>query len=182
VRSHAVLPFLILAGCGASSTSAPSPAAPEPGLAPRPFTAEQIRDAMPEGTEMRYRLEEPGQPPVVLVMRVTAADEKTGTIASEVLAEDGTVVKPAETKTSEWTALVKHASFPAAATTVGESTVETPAGSFPSIDYVVRSTSEDGAAVVTTYRFARALPGPPVSLVREKGGVVVSRMVLLSRR
>jgi hypothetical protein len=65
---------------------------------------------------------------------------------------------------------------------VNETTVETAAGAFPSIEYVVRSQAQDGAQVVSTYSFARQLPGPPVLLVREKDGLVVSTMELLSRR
>jgi hypothetical protein len=186
VRAPLLLIAIFAAGCGASSPRPSNPstnlAPAEPGIAPRPYTAEQIRDGMPVGTELRYRLEENGQPPTIMVMKVIAADEKTGTIATQILAEDGTLMKDAGEQTSEWSALVKHASFPLDATKMTESTIETPLGLFPSVDYAVRSKSEDGVPVLTTYRFARALPGPPVSLVREKDGQVVSRMTLIARK
>src|SRR5688572_8117062 len=102
---RSVLVLLALAGCGAGPKHS-VPAAPvEPGIAPRPYTAEQIRDSMPAGTELRYRLEEQGKPPVILVMKVTAADAKAGTMVSSILAEDGSVVGEPRESTSEWTAL-----------------------------------------------------------------------------
>ncbi|HTE54448.1 MAG TPA: hypothetical protein VK698_26525 [Kofleriaceae bacterium] len=167
----------------AVSGAAPAAAAPaaEPGLAPRPFTAEQIRVAMPVGTEIRYRLEETGKPAVIVHSKVTVADAAAMTMVSRVLAEDGSVLSEEPARTTRWDDLLKHASFPADHTKRSQGKVEVPAGTFETLDYVVTE-SANGATTVTTFRFATALPGPPVSLVVEKGGAVVQRMTLLSRK
>jgi hypothetical protein len=174
--------LILLAACGGAQTQPPSappswltPA--EPGVAPRPYTLAKLRDGMPVGLELRYRIEAADKPAEIMVMRVVASDEKTGTLATQMLAEDGTLIKDLGTSAAEWATLVRHATFPEPATTVREMTVESPAGSFPGVEYVVRK--PDG---VTTYRFARDAPGPPVELIAEKDGKVTSRMTLLSRR
>ncbi len=169
------LSLLLLLGC--AHAPAPPPAA-EAGLAPRPFTADQIRAAMPVGTDVKFRVEEQGQPPGVLHWRVTAADAETMTMSVELLDNEDHLVSNEGSKTNRWDALVKHASFPADATRRGESTVTVPAGTFACLDYVVRG----AGGMVTTYRFAKELPGPPVLLVVEKDGLVVRTMTLLSRK
>jgi hypothetical protein len=157
------------------------PAAAEPGLAPRPFTAAQIRTAMPAGTEIRYRVEEQGKPAVVVHSKVTAADAASMTMVSRVLGDDGSVIAEEPARTTRWDDLLKHASFPADRTTRTRGKVDVPAGTFETIDYVVTETAS-GAKTISTFRFAPALPGPPVSLVVEKDGTVVQRMTLLSRK
>ncbi len=167
--ARAWLVVLTLAACGgAPPAAAPVPSA-EPGIAPRPFTAEQIRAAMPVGHEIRYQLEVTGAPRLDIEWRVVAADEQGVTI------EDlGT---PGKKETTSWVELMKHASFPADRTTRREGTIEVPAGRFETLEYVVRL--EDG---VKTLHFAKSLPGPPVLVVEESGGQVKLRMTLLSRK
>ena len=182
--------FLVAAACGGGAKSTAPPAAPpswlvpaEAGIAPRPFTDAQLRDGMPVGTELRYRVEEPGKPAMIMVMRVTASDEKTGTIATQMLGEDGTLAQDLGAQTTEWAELVKHATFPSDSSTVSEKAVDTPSGPIKGVEYVVRKTdTQGGAQVVTTYQFVREMPGPPVLIVEEKGGAVTSRMSLLSRK
>lgn len=151
---RALLLIGLATACAAACATAKPAGGPagEPDLAPRPFTAEQIRDGMPVGTELRYRLEETGKPTTIMVMKVTAATRA-----------------PAPSPRP-----------PRATTRVTKATVDTPAGSVPSVDYEVRSII-DGAEAVTLYRFAASLPGPPVVLTREQGGAVVSRMTLIAR-
>lgn len=170
---------------GASAAGPPETAAPagtgaaEPRLAPRPFTAEQIRKAMPAGTEIRYRIEEQGRPPVLVHSRVTAADAASMTMESRVLAEDGSLLAEEPPRTTKWVDLLEHANFPADRTVQSRGTVEVPAGKFETLDYVVTETAK---GTVSTFRFAPSLPGPPVSLEVKKDGTVVQRMVLLSRQ
>lgn len=174
MRSPLVL-ALTLAACGGAPPQPAKPAAP--AIAPRPYTAEQIRDSMPVGTEIRYRLESADAPATIMVFVVDAADATTATMTNRVLSEDGATVIAEEKSTTEWAALMEHATFPADVTTVRASSVEVPAGTFETTEYVVR---KDGA--VTTYHFAKALPGPPVSMVEEEGGKVKRSMRLLSRK
>jgi hypothetical protein len=187
---RATLLLTLLGACATSSSppapsakSAPSakpPAEEAPAIAPRPFTPEQIRAAMQPGTEIRFRVEEQGKPAVVLHWQVTAADADTMTLTARVLAPDGSLLSQEPAQASRWDELAAHASFPAARTVRSEGSVEVPAGRFDSIDYVVTET-KDGSKTVSTFRFARQLPGPPVWLTVEKDGVVVRRMVLLER-
>jgi hypothetical protein len=189
MRSATLLLPLLCACAPTSPRPAPSekPAAPaetapapDPAIAPRPFTAEQIRAAMPAGTEVRFRLEQLGKPPVVLHWQVTAADADTMTMTSRVLGEDGSVLSQEPAQASRWDELVEHATFPAARTVRSEGSVEVPAGRFATIDYVVTENSA-GSVTVSKFRFARELPGPPIWLAVETDGIVVRRMVLLER-
>ncbi len=174
MRRSAPALVAVLAACAATPH--------QPTIAPRPFTADQIRAAMPVGTVIEFRMEQPPQPPIVMHWTVTAADARSITISTRLAAEDGTLIKDAGAETTAWSDLVKHATFPADATTMTESSVTVPAGTFESIDYVVKATAKDGRPVVRTLRFAKSLPGPPVSLVEEKDGAVIMRMTLLSRK
>lgn len=182
---RAAILLVLLSACGgsppaASSAPAPAPAPAGPKLAPRPFTADQIRDAMPAGTEIRFRLEEAGKPAVIMHWKVTASDAATMTLAATILGEDGSIVAPEQSETSRWDELVEHASFPADLTVRSEGSVEVPAGTFDSIDYVVTET-KDGSTTVSTFKFARQLAGPPVLLSVDKDGTNVRRMTLIER-
>ncbi len=187
----AILLLLLLCASACASTppsssarKTPAPAAPEtpaaPAFAPRPFTADQIRDAMPAGTEIRFRLEEAGKPAVIMHWKVTAADAASMTLVTRILGEDGSLIAEEPAGTSRWDQLVEHASFPADLTVKSEGSVEVPAGTFDSIDYVVTETV-DGSRTVSTFKFARQLPGPPVLLSVDKDGVMVRRMTLVER-
>src|SRR5215813_7004991 len=104
--------LLLLCACA----HAGAPPSSEAGLAPRPFTIEQIRAAMPEGTEMRMRVEEQGKPSAVLHWRVTRSDATGLTVASELLDNEDHLVANEGSKTSRWEELLEHASFPEAKT------------------------------------------------------------------
>ncbi len=179
--------MMIAAGC-ASTTSAPVVTAPpkddapvDVAIAPRPFTAEQIRDAMPTGCQLKFRMEVAGEPTLIEQWVVTAANGTQMTMSSKSFAEDGKLVGDQGSDTSTWTQLMEHATFPAARTTVTERTVETPAGTFAAIVYEVRDTKE-GVPVVTHFHFAKTLPGPPVLLTVDAGGKRIRTMTLLERK
>lgn len=183
-----VLALLMLAASCASTTSAPVATAPskddapaDATIAPRPFTAEQIRAAMPTGQQLKFRMEVAGAPTIIEQWIVTAADATQMTMSSKSFADDGKLVEDQGSDTSTWTKLMEHATFPAAKTTVTESTVETPAGTFASIVYEVRDT-KDGVPVVTHFHFAKTLPGPPVLLTVDAGGKRIRTMTLLERK
>lgn len=185
---RAATPILVLLiSCGGSAPATPAPAAPAggentapPAIAPRPFSAEQIRAAMPAGTQMTFHMEESGKPPVVLHWRVTAADQATMTLVSTVVGINGNVIAEEPAQSTSWQELAEHSSFPAARTVRGEGSVQVPAGRFDTIDYVVTD-EKDGSKTVSTFRFAKQLPGPPVMLTVEKDGVTVRRMTLIER-
>lgn len=191
---------LLLAACGGAPPRAESPApAPAPpvttveppppettqalpdGTAPRPFSAEQIRQAMPVGHVVRLRVEAQGAEPQELRWEVTAADATRCTIASKVYDLRGALVRDEGAGTSQWTELREHAAFPAAETVITSGTIEVPAGRFETRVY--RVTSRDGSfTMVKTLHFATTLPGPPVLMTVERDGEPLMKMTLLERR
>jgi hypothetical protein len=158
--------------------AAPAPAAASEAIAPRPYTADQIRDAMPVGTDLRHRIAEAGKPAVVSHGTVVAADATTCTFASKTEAEDGSLIEDEGQHVFQWTELMEHATFPAAHTVQSEGSVDVPAGHFDTIRYVV--TEDDGS--ISTYDFPKGVPGPPVSYTVVAGGQTVFSMTLLSRK
>lgn len=192
---------LVVAACGGSPTPAPSPSPsglfapvttvepPPPettpalsdGTAPRPFTAEQIRQAMPLGHVVRVRFEAQGAEPHEQRWEVTFADATRCTIASKIYDLRGALVRDEGSGTSQWTELREHAAFPAAETVISSGTIEVPAGRFQTRVY--RVTSRDGLfTTVKTLHFATTLPGPPVLMTVERNGEQVMKMTLLERR
>src|SRR5438552_6035674 len=88
VASMRRLLFGMLIGCGGASTpptppGATLPPAPDSGvmvqqeeLAPIPYTAEQTHAGCPAGRVISFRIEMPGKPPVVHVLRfLTSTDD-----------------------------------------------------------------------------------------------------------
>jgi hypothetical protein len=128
---------------------------------------------------VRLHIDAAGQEPTEERWEFTAVDAESATIASTSLV-DGVVIAE-ETATTAWAALHQHAAFPAARTTRVASTVEVPAGTFPTWLYTVHETGEDGAAEIHRYHFATALPGPPVQYTMERDGQIVFTMTLLER-
>jgi hypothetical protein len=172
--------LLVLACAHKDAPSGPSPtetAAAAQTMARTPYTAAQIRDAMPVGTVIVYRRVEAGKDPYLNRMTVVAADDATGTIADAVVDAQGTVLSEEAPATTRWEDLRKHAEFPVAALQTSDDAVDVPAGHFDTWKYVV--TAPDGT--VTTYQFARTLPGPPVSMQVRAGDMVVFSMELVSR-
>lgn len=164
------------AALGASPSAGP-PAPTDDGTAPRPFTAEQIRDNHPDGTVVRLRMENATDPPVVMEWTFTGGTVTEATIGSKLFAADGTLLQDEGAGTSRWTELREHAAFPAAATTRTEEVVTVPAGRFECWRYHV---VKDGQT--RDYWFAKTEPGPPVQMeVHGPDGQLVQRMSLLSR-
>lgn len=198
LSSLAFIAALVLSACGSAATppaprlpvaapvtvAAPAASSTEAlpdGTAPRPFTAEQIRAAMPVGHLLRLRMEAPGAEPQEQRWEVTSADATHCTIASKVYDQSGVLARDEGAGTSLWTELRDHAAFPAAETEITSGTIEVPAGRFDTRVYKV--TSRDGVhTVVKTLHFATALPGPPVLMTVEQDGVLAMKMTLLERR
>lgn len=169
-----------LPAAATKSSDAPAETANARAHVAPPFSADELRAGIPVGTEMRFRVESAGAPTVIQHWVFTDADATGCTIASRVLAEDGTLIKDEGSGTATWAELESHAHFPAATTNRTDSSVDVPAGHFDTWMFVVRP--EDPDAPVRQYQFARELPGPPVWMEVTKGGSLVTRMVLLSRK
>jgi hypothetical protein len=182
-----VLLALLLACGPKDSPSAPAepdavaPASPPAEeMLPTPYTAEQIRDAMPVGTTLKFVTEEAGKPAVTSLWTVVAADAETGTFRFQELAPDGTPAGVAEESTFPWADLRDHALFPAAGGRRVDSEHETPAGRFRTLYYEV-TTQAEGQTTVSRYHFAVDHPGPPVWMQVEQSGEVALTMTLVAR-
>lgn len=142
-------------------------------LAPRPFTAAQIRAFHPPGTTFVHAVESRGE-----VRRtrstVVSADQEWVEFEDQALDEAGSPVgEPSRWKAS-WVELRDHATFPAQDTTITDVRHTVPAGTFECWLYVVTSDNEE-----RHFYFAKEKPGAPIAVFTWKNGEVVSRMWLL---
>lgn len=181
--------LLLLGACAAHAPQTPTAAPAQPdavvaapdALAPRPFTPEQIRAAMPLGAVLRFRMEVAGEAPVEERWEVVAANETACTLSSRLFNPDtGALVEDQGDGTSTWAELAGHASFPAADTAVSDSEADVPAGHFATRLYDVQG-QDQGQPTRSRYHFALELPGPPVLFTTEVAGTEVFRMALLER-
>lgn len=166
-----------LAACHRPDAVGDAPRVAARDLAPAPYTADQIRDAMPVGTTLTMSVEEDGRTRYV-DMRVDAADAETVTLTQ---IERTDVVTQTDTRTHTWEELRSHGAFPTAALQITEEVVTVPAGRFDVWTYTVTELGPDGAALEVKYAFAKRLPGPPVQIEVRAGGARVSTMALVSR-
>lgn len=175
---------LLLAACSAACASGPAPAAPGPVLARKPYTAEQIRDAFPDGSWFRYRVvaTSTSAPAGGADQTAYSITTFTGGTAESVTVEklnttaDGTAVGPPEKSVAEWTALRDHAAFPEERTTITEVELDHPFGKVPCWLYVVRGEGEEWR-----FYFGKELPGPPIEWEIRSGGKV-ARAVMVGRK
>ena len=173
----------LLLACGPKAAPPVSPVNPSAALAPEtlptPYTAEQIRDAMPVGTVIRLKMEVSGQPLTEQRWTVTAADAEGCTIHSEVLdAGTGALLVDEGSDASRWDELRDHAAFPAAHTTQAEGEITVPAGTFATRIYHVSAPD----APSRHFWFSPDLPGPPVQMtVLAPDGAELMRMSLIER-
>ena len=149
----------------APSTEAPAVASPASGTFPSPYTAEQLRDASKPGRTWTWRVESLGKPTVESSASFGALD-----------AEGVELVSDATTKRITWEELRRHAEFPRDAVITREETVTLPAGTYDCIVYVV---TDPTAREITSYYFAKDLPGAPVYFYSEKGGTRVLTSTLI---
>jgi hypothetical protein len=139
-----------------------------PGLAPTPFTAEEIRAGCPAGRTIRLLVEDEGAEPYERFSRFVSCDETGATI------ERGTGDGTASGRAT-WADMQAHAAFPAAATTIEPDTIEIPLGTLACQRYTVRDGDD-----VTTFWFAAAYPGMPVRVVDQHAGRITSTTTMIS--
>ena len=148
-----------------------------PGLLPTPFTADEIRDGCPDGRLIRLLVETDGGEPFLRTNRFIDGDDEGATLESQRLALDGTPLADGEATRVTWRQLQAHASFAAATTRRTSETIDLELGSLDCLRY----TAVDGAEV-STFWFARSMPGMPVRYQSEEGGRVTSRVTMLENR
>lgn len=142
----------------------------EPGHAPTPFTADEIRDGTVAGKELWRHVDEDGEDPYLRVSRYLDCDAEGATMERAVHALDGTPIGEPEAQRVTWLDLQRHASFPAEDVTIDEESISTAIGDHDCLRYTVVA----GEATYVFW-FARDLPGMPVRQeVRQHGKVVAT--------
>lgn len=184
----ALLPILLSIACGGHHPATENPTVSAPPAAPEstlndevvspPFSAADLRDGFPPGTELRLRIETTGKPTVIQHWTFTAADAEGCTIHSRTLTEDGSLISEDESR-STWAELATHGQFPAARTTRTDASVDVIAGHFDTWLFVVEP--EKPGAPTKRMHFARNFPGPPVLMEVIQNDTVILRMELVSR-
>jgi hypothetical protein len=158
-----------------TSASAPAAASNDADIAPIPYTAAQIRGASRAGRTIEYKVEQAGKPPVRRRIAMRAVTVDGADVVSQTLAESGAAVTAPELKHVAWEELRHHAAFPRAATKMHDETLTVAAGTF---DCTVYEVVRDGA--LTTFYFAKTLPGPLVLYFTTKDGARVTTSTMLS--
>ena len=137
------------------------PDAPEhhlaPDRAPTPYTAAEIRGACGKGRTTKWRMVTP-KGEFISVHRFISADAKGARWQSLLVRADG-VQQDSKELTGTWDELQSHASYPAADTRITAGRTDVPAGEY---DCWIYEVEEKGS--VTTYWFAKDLPGPPIRI------------------
>lgn len=188
---------LLIGACAVACGAPPPPtgppsgvvAEPEPAqgpseedlLAPRPFTADEIREASPAGRTYRFKLDGEEAKGAHVEMEFVEADEDGCTMERRLYDAKGEIIGEAERKESTWEELMRLASYPKDATTIAKAKVVTPAGEFDGVVYTMTEI-KNGRTLVTRASFATSLPGAPVKLEREKNGRLLEAMILESHR
>ena len=171
----------VLAACGSSGTSTRPDEGPPVEFAPTPYTSKQLRDALVVGTRIDLRVEE-GRKITEQQMEVIAADAEGCTMATRVLDADGKLLEDQGSNVFKWDELRDHAKFPKDKVVRTEGRITVPVGERDAWLYVITSLDEDGKEVETYMHFAKDLPGPPVRMVVQVEGKVVSSWTMVGRR
>jgi hypothetical protein len=169
-----LLATLLLSACahrGASPAAAPIP----------PFTAAQIQAAMPEGTHLRFRLVEAGEPTVTTDWLVVANEPQSVTIQYTMRNAEGLVLGDPQRRTQTWAELESHAHFPVEATTWSEGPVTVPAGTFAHARTYVVGRVEEGQPVEDHFSFSLDHPGAPIRMLTTRFDAELLRMELVQR-
>ncbi len=147
----------------------------QPGHAPTPFSAEEIRDASPSGHYSVFRVEGKGIEPFRLVSEFTEVDDENAAFLGWRETMEKQLNGDMMTASAKWTELQAHASFPENQTEITEESVTVPAGSWTCWIYSIKS----GDGTVKEMAFAQDLPGPPIRMLIFKGEEVVYSMELV---
>jgi hypothetical protein len=146
----------------------------EPGRAPTPFTAVEIRRGCPAGRTIRLLVESEDIEPLLRINQFVECDERGATIERTRFTTDGEPLGPPEADRTTWAQLQAHASFPADQTSILPETSETPLGVLECLRYTVT----DGSTV-QTFWFAKETPGMPVRSKTQTAGRVTSTVTMM---
>jgi hypothetical protein len=150
----------------------------EPGHAPTPFSAGEIRSGCPKGRKIVYQVEMYGKPLLFRTTEFVSANKEGTVMESTTKGADGKQVGKRQMVIAKWKELQAHASFPADQTEIGSEKYKTPAGTFDCWLYTVKETKA-GKTNIKRLWFAISLPGPPVCYEETIDGKMAYRLVML---
>ena len=147
----------------------------EPGHAPTPFTADEIRSGCPSGRTIRLRVDVEGETPIQRVSRYVDCDETGATMERFGLSLDGAPLGESEANRVTWLELQAHASFPAEITTIEPDRIETALGELDCLRYTVHDGATDNV-----FWFAKDVPGMPIRYLTREDGRVMSTVSVVA--
>ncbi len=147
----------------------------EPGHAPTPFTADEIRSGCPAGRTMKLLVEASVEPPYHGHIRFVEADDRGATQDLWRTTLDGLPLGGIDTVYSTWSELQRHASFPARMTTVENESIDLDIGTIDCLRYRVRE-----GITIHTFWFAPALPGMPVKFTAHTDDLLTYVSVMIA--
>lgn len=143
---------------------------------PTPYTADQIRDAFPQGLQILMRVTTPaGTSFSKMVVQRWSPDEVT--MSEQAVDEAGRPIGPQTVATATWVELRDHASFSAETAIRRRAIQTTPLGSLEGWLYMVR----EGEESVSEFFFADAFPGPPILFSQSQTGTAQLRAEMIER-
>lgn len=153
----------------------PDPNIVQPGHAPTPFTAAEIRDGCPAGRTIGMLIEPRDGDPYLTLNRFVTVDENGADTELKSMTMDGEEIDPPVERRSTWEEFQAHASFPAEQTVIDSEVLETSMGDLKCKRYTVK----DGPTS-DTYWFAVDKPGMPVKVETVAPGGVAYRMRMIN--
>lgn len=132
----------------------------DPGHAPTPFTAEEIRIGCPAGRQVTVVHIAPDESSECWTTTFAKTDHETTLLINQQVGEDGQLLGGASELVATWDELQAHASFPAVNTTISEVELETPIGKNRCLLYEV----SEGPTTKKLW-FAESLPGLPIKTI-----------------
>ncbi len=146
--------------------------------APTPYSADQIREATPTGSQVRFLVGAPGAQALGQIMTFTQPTAETVDVRVEIMSDDGKSLGEPSSNTMTWASLQSHASFPEVDTTVERLEHETKLGTSECWRYTVVTVAKK-VRTTSEYWFDVQRPGPPIELTQTRGGEIVFRMEMI---
>ncbi len=146
----------------------------QPGMAPTPYTADQIREANPPGSWKLYQIVADGRRLQQRFEFVENANPDLAALAVTMTDDSGVKIDANRPAPATWTSLQSHGSYEAHKTLLGRDRISIEAGEFDCWTYAVDGREGD----LSFFWFATNMPGPPVLMEKRVDGKATLRMEL----
>jgi hypothetical protein len=147
----------------------------QPGHAPTPFTAGEIKDGCPAGRTIGMLIEPRDGDPYLTINRFVTVDDDGADHEVKSLTMDGEEIDPPAQLRTKWREFQAHASFDAEQTEIASEVLETRMGELRCKRYTVT----DGPTS-DVYWFAVDKPGMPVKVETTAPGGVTYRLTMIN--